>query len=795
MRKAFLFAFLGLVSPFSGAIADQIAVSTFKGLNSNENALIIDPAYAQDELNVNITPGGKSVQKGAGYGLYKTLYSSNLQGIHGGSHFFDATGNDVQVWGSSTSLYGIVADAAPAQLVSSATLNATWDCADTQGFGYCVDSSRDALIKTNGATITWYSSVLGTMVEATPDRLVVAGVSGNTNTLYISGSNAFTTFTAGPLPSDPFTEPIASPGSKLTHTRWGCGKLLWWKDQSFGWFAFDDQYSAQVKIVSDTIGTFDNTSAIDPGGNVWFRGQDGHIWEYDCSGLIKQSIEITPQIQASGKRVSNSWIQTSGSDFNSGSSVNVDTTTMAGNVMLNGFSDTFSSLSNWTTTSGVWSISGGHAQTTNTSVNAGLNQMFSVIVDSISSAFLMSYQCGVTGGLGTQNVDVQLVNASNNGYRLDYSGDGTANLYRLANGTPSLIIAGAVVAHDQNTHTVSLSRTAAGLYTIFLDTTNVGNVTDNTYIGFSTAALRVAGMFAGQTASIYNFSIYDTTGTYYSSVKNAPSLNSWTTFGSNTSGVGSQTFYMRSSSNSFTVLSSTPAWTTQITNTQVAVATNTYFQVRDDFSITAATNIPVLADFSVNWFEGSAVDQAYSIYFDNAILFSVSYGVGVSSNTYILKRDLINDGWLLYNFGAGGMLVQNNHLFFGDVGSTAQIFQYGSGTSYNGTAINAYWKSKNFTGADPFMRNQYTNIDTLFKQNTSQTITTTYALDGSTTTTSYTVNLSSTSLPIINNRKNLPNGKNGYTINLQYGDNTISSAWELLGYRFTFMPQPYVPSQ
>src|SRR6185295_3609685 len=158
-------------------------------------------------------------------------------------------------------------------IVSSATLSATLDCADTQGNAYCVNSARDFYIRTNGTTLgQWFTTPLGTMVEATPDRIAVAGVSASPNTIFISGSNAFTNFTAAPLTTDPFTEVIASPGSKLTHIRWGCQKLLWWKDQSFGYLDFDDQYSAQIKIISDTIGTVDNTSAIDPGGSVWFRG-------------------------------------------------------------------------------------------------------------------------------------------------------------------------------------------------------------------------------------------------------------------------------------------------------------------------------------------------------------------------------------------------------------------------------------------------------------------------------------------------------------------------------------------
>jgi hypothetical protein len=215
-----------LILALSGwAFGDSISSTKFVGLNSNENSVIIGPEYAQDLLNLDVSAGGASIMKRDGYGLYKALSTSKA--MRGGYHGFDSTGNDVQVWGSSTSLYGITADGTPVQLISSATLNSTWDCADTQGNFYCVNSSRDLYLQTNGTTKTWYPSPLGTMVEPTPDRIVVAGVSGFPSSLYVSQSNTFTNFVTGINATDPFVEPIAAPGSRLTHIRWGCGKLIW----------------------------------------------------------------------------------------------------------------------------------------------------------------------------------------------------------------------------------------------------------------------------------------------------------------------------------------------------------------------------------------------------------------------------------------------------------------------------------------------------------------------------------------------------------------------------------------
>lgn len=881
--------------------ADQIAVQEFGYLNSNESSAIIDPKEAQDLLNVDVTPGGKSVKKRAGYGVYKQAFTTSA-GIHGGYHAFDTTGNDVQIWASSVSVKGIVADGTPNTIVSSATVNSTLDCADSQGSIYCVNSSRDFYIRTDGATLTsWHTSPLGTMIESTPDRMVVAGVAASPNTLFVSQSNTFTNYTVGGLPTDAFTEVIAAPGSRLTHIRWGCQKLLWWKDQSFGYFDFDDQFSASVKIVSDNIGTFDNTSAIDPGGSVWFRGQDGHIYQYDCSGLTKQTIEITPQIQTSGRRTSNSWTQTSQSDWQSGDVLptgQLSTTISAGEVVASSFSASeYSSASGWgsgtssnfavgtsslslainnsgsitnpdfesafsgnwtaTTATESWDrdaiynsmdcggnispqsgtgfagcapigtvtsasfdaidLSGNVLQTVAIPISNNCTWTQSSLPPSTSlgkrvkfrlhsvvsggdnylttsdsyiwgGAITFYYNSGRKGTLGVVAVDnVQ------NGSSTITSGSFTSRTFDLGYSSAIYQISNINYTANTSTPTFSLitSVSPTGPWTQILTATGT-NAYGNRYSKF------VSSISIGSTDNALSFIssytvIARSSGTYYSAWKNAPSLSAWSTFNPTFSdNGGSHTFYVRSSTSPQTVLNSTVAWVAQPVNAQIAASTGTYFQFRDDFLITAATNTPILSDFTANWFDGTASDQAYIHYFDNAIWASVAYGVGISSNNYIFKRDLINNGWTLYYFGANGMLTQNNRLFFGSV-TDGNVYQFGSGTSDNGTAINAFWKSKDFQGADPFLQNQLSNIDVFSKQNTGQSLTSTYTTDTS-TSTSYVINLSSSTQSIVQSRKLLPSGKLGYTFNIMLGDNTTTSAWEVLGLRIGYTQLPYRPS-
>lgn len=891
--KSILFSGLLLLLGKQG-FCDQVAVSKFGLLNNNNNSVTISQTQAQDLLNVDITPGGLSIKKRFGFGTYKTL--TTAQPFHGGYHFFNSSGNDVQIWGSSTSLYGITNDATPVQLVSSATLNSTWDCTDTQASAYCVNSSRNAFIKTDGATMTWYQAPLGTMIESTPDRVIVAGVSGSLSTLFVSQSNTFTNFTTGVNPTDAFTEVIAAPGSRITNIRWGCGKLLWWKDASFGYFDFDDQFTAQVKTVSDVVGSFDNTSAIDPGGQVWFRGQDGHTWMYDCSILNKESIDITPNIQLSGKRVANSWVQTTAADFNSGlgiPAVNISTTISIGDVTISSFQAVENSSTQWgsgstnntiiqtssvilstsetnltnggfengdfsgwsvaSTSSSVVGSGGGGANCTLTPQAGSKYLQYSIPFACSGNFTAYAYPCLGSSATATSSTNIGngVAGCSWTSFSLSMSGDtdksyqvgvydscgskviesacfiATGNsmtLYTASSQNPAVkfaldsftsgvnsTITGSFTSQIYDTlftsstfqlqstwslsaptFNLSTSTGATGPFST-LETSTGTNAVGNRYVKYS-STISVVNSSTSVTAITNATILSRSTGTYLSAVHNAPNLTAWSTLGINSvNNGGAQTFYVRSSTNSFSIASTTPSWVSQTNGGLVSASTGTYFQFRDDFGIDAATQTPTLNDFTVNWFEGTAGDQAYMLYFDNAIWETVAFGSGQSINNYIFKYDLINQGWTLYNFGGGGLLVQSNTLYFGDTTSSANIFNFGTVKADNGSPIQAYWKSKDFAGADPFLQNQLTNIDSFVKKDTGSTLTATYTTDTS-TSTAYSISLS-TSANVLENRKILPSGKMGYQFNMKYGDTSSSSQWEIFGFRIGFTQLPYRPTQ
>ena len=418
-----LMAFLGPKFAFAG----DIVIGSFQGLNSNDNAVALEDGEAQDLLNVGITPGGKSVYKREGYGLHKTL-SYSTSAVHGLHYFQDLQGSDIQLYGHDAYLAASVNGAAPVD-VATGTVNATWQCTDNSGFAYCVTSQRNTPVRTSGTTgtSTYMAGIpLGTMITNTPDRLVVAGVSGAESSLYLSQANTFTNFTIGINSADPFVEVINSPGSRLTHIRYACGKILWWKDGSFGYSIGSDQYNLENVTVSQTIGTLDNSSD-EYNGIVYFRGQDNHVYQYDCSNVTRLSRKITPTVAAANRRKANSWTQTSQSDWQSGTlqpSANFSTTISVGDLTVSSFTivDTSSSdFSGGTASSTTFATGSILISTNNTNiVGNGFESGATGWTSDISAASAAGTNCTLTPrtsskfglqtctgcGLGTQQVAI-----------------------------------------------------------------------------------------------------------------------------------------------------------------------------------------------------------------------------------------------------------------------------------------------------------------------------------------------------------------------------------------------------
>lgn len=201
-----------------------------------------------------------------------------------------------------------------------------------------------------------------------------------------------------------------------------------------------------------------------------------------------------------------------------------------------------------------------------------------------------------------------------------------------------------------------------------------------------------------------------TTGYYYSDVHFiGTALTSWLAFDAAESvvGSGSATYGVRAATYSFTSTAATPAWTAQTNHQNIVASTGTstslYYQWRALFSIPYATNTISISDGNSQWQEGTAVPAA-------SFGFEQRYGLCAMFSTTTIKNDRCavyqrNQKWTFFDgpsYYSIGMFDKIPTAGSGN--GDGLVWQILRPNLYNddGTAINAYWTTKDFTLGSPF---------------------------------------------------------------------------------------------
>lgn len=904
-------------------------VGPFSGLNNRDNSYAIPAVNAQDLLNVNITPGGKSVFKRKGYGISYTMPISSSP-VHGVYTFFDANGNNVDLYAGDVYFVSLTNGINQVTLLASSPAGpngATYQCTDSLGFAYCANSSRSALYKTNGQMISTLSGIIstGTMVATAVTRLAMAGFSDRPSGIDFSADSDFTSWGFGSLGTSPVQLTVSAPGAKITHITYAFGRLMWFKDSSFGYVLIGNQPAQTdwvIKTVSYDVGTNDNTS-IYREGILYFRGQDGHIYSFDGNTYQRLSREISATIGASQSRTSNSWTQTTQSDFQAGATSPagwIDTTTASGQLFLSigpapaNFIDTVSTdfaagtLTNVSTITVPGSVTlaygpqnvlasfypggdSGQCATLCTAPYYQSQSISNILITSnafLSSALMRLKKTGSPGqfradfrsdnngvpGLTMESVNIDASSVSTSVADSIINFSSTTKL--LANTTYWLVLVPLGTCDVSNkiewygtggsgvtiptgcgaSPTTSFQKYA---YKVFSTTFQAsGNIVSRSFdIGFdtftwlwnwgnfvanyknligidsisfetetSTAATGPWSGFVGVSSGFQpvsppreffhyraNFTTTDQStspviddvsilissltrpaATFYSSVHNSPSLTAWDTFQSDISNNGgSQSFYIRASTNPIAIRSSTPTWSAINSGSIPSIPIGTYFQIRDDLSISNGTQNANLFDFIQNWFEGKALDKMYATYFDDKLWFSVNTGTNVAVNNRTLIYDMINQTWSLYDLPCNGFLVRQGKLYFGSSNS-GYVYKFGDSDNDNGVAINSYWKSKDFFGGDPFTTDEIANISLVGKSVFGSSVTVSYVLNGS-STSSYIANMYSPGGQFTGKNKNIPAGLVANTYSIQFGNNAADQPFEIFAVQVGVRARTWAPTQ
>lgn len=347
MIKALLLLAALIVPAFGQSVSPPVTQGRFLGMNDLDPSLSIGDE-AQSALNVETSLNGSALLKRFGYARTASLSvsTSPATGVYA---FVDPNGNKQQIVCSDHYCAKSTNNSAFAVFLSTAggtCMPTRWQFAQIGGYLYGVNDCHDAPFKYDGTTFTSPLTMpLGSIIEATKDRLVISGVSANPSNVYYSQSGTPTNFTTGINSADPYIDPVGAQGDQVRAMKYALGRFFIFKTNSITSCVLGDQYTSKCFPVSNTVGTSDPLSVIEvPGsmttqgmtsGALLFRGSDLNFWQLDQTGLNVISRKITNLVasQTNGSNQSNTqnnqaaWqagTQTPSSSWN--------TTTLSGSI-------------------------------------------------------------------------------------------------------------------------------------------------------------------------------------------------------------------------------------------------------------------------------------------------------------------------------------------------------------------------------------------------------------------------------------------------------------------------------
>lgn len=227
------------------------------------------------------------------------------------------------------------------------------------------------------------------------------------------------------------------------------------------------------------------------------------------------------------------------------------------------------------------------------------------------------------------------------------------------------------------------------------------------------------------------------------------------------------------------------SWVTLTRDSQITASTNAWAQVGSTFTITGAQN-PTMSNFTLSWNEGAITRTYSSVDEQHRLMWSLSDdGSATNTSTYIYDPRF--DSWLKYSVPFDAPARVGSKIRFGDP-SSGTVYTWPVGTSDNGSAITAYFKSKDFILGDPFVEKDILAYNFIAKTQTGSNIDFTYSVDASTSST--TVNYSLTDTLLGNYRRindQFPAGTFGSFINLKFGNDDADAPFEfyIAGVRHT----------
>ncbi len=211
----------------------------------------------------------------------------------------------------------------------------------------------------------------------------------------------------------------------------------------------------------------------------------------------------------------------------------------------------------------------------------------------------------------------------------------------------------------------------------------------------------------------------------------------------------------------------------------------------------SATDQAKIEACQLYWTEGTAAQPVWSLYdpVENSVFWTAQTS-GSTTSDRLLKYDIDLSGqfevFWPHGISAGPMLYYDNHLHFGSSnGGYWNKYAPLGVRSDNGTAINAIWKSKDYTFGAPFQEKEFKYLSILADNNQNGALSATWATERYTGET-FSVSLStSSSYPYIRSNYGMVKKSHATLFNLQFVNSEADADVSILGWGVNYFTQPW----
>lgn len=703
-----------------------------QGMYSNQSANKIPDNSATYIANFVTDVEPMAIERN-GYVKRDTTILGGTKPVYGLWDFTDSSGNNWIISYSSRTYYKNTIGTTPTAFGPTTTTDQIPDCAKNLGKIMCVNGTDTAWSFDGTSTANVSGAPLGTLIEPWRTRFVISNITGAKSTGRVSADGLETSWTLGPLATDPFAFQIGGAndgeyvrclvGSYLDSMIIGRRNDLWALDGF-------DQSDYNVRNISNQIGCIESRSPQEVDGELVFLSARGlEAMNGRSIRQISDPIRNITDVIVRNTVNQRSNTQTLAADWGAGSSDNsvyVDTQTSSGDVQLT-FPDLFDSFRDGTVgTKSVWTsyCQALTACTTNVAVSNGILNLNTVIgvagedqmfrsqnrinnykqgttfyfsISTITTASNTVFQFGISSASLNQVISSVFFNDY---FYFGFKSTTTGTIYLSQ--VKDSIDGSICLSNCQTGNSVFPSTVSIFIATTTYQISINGIVIKSGSHGYTNnPVFMYSDFFYGNSGNgimgIDSFDMKPETVTYTSQLLNIGSLiTSWGPMTISDSKTNSNITYQFGSTSTAS-LSSVVNYQTATNGYVPTIATNPYAAFKASFINSQLLATSKLSEYVTTWNEGGIVPSPVSFIYDRR--YWLSYTTTTASSP-ALDSILIwqrNKSFVLFKgINAGSFAYWRDNLYFGNSNSTGYVYKFDTGNNDDGSDINSSIITKSY---------------------------------------------------------------------------------------------------